>query len=78
MPLEEGIGCLGTLLRAALEIVPEFILEVLFRICGYVGTWSVQGVTLGTVKPDPEAWTSVVLGALEIAGLIIAMLYWPW
>lgn len=78
MPLEEGIGCLGMLLRVALEVVPEFILESLFRLCGRLGAWTIRGVTLGGARPDPESWTSILLGVLELAGGIVAVVYLPW
>ncbi|MGV3659521.1 MAG: hypothetical protein ACO1TE_05035 [Prosthecobacter sp.] len=76
MPLEAAAGCLGTLLRAVVEIVLEFIVAYFLDFCGHLGAWTVRVLTLGLSKPDPESWASILLGFLEVVGLVVAGTHW--
>ena len=77
MPLDEGIGCLGVVLRAL-----GGALEFAFNWChtgeffGFIASWTIRLLTFGRCKPDPESWGMIMLGFVIFAALVIAAGTW--
>ncbi len=74
MPLDEGIGCLGMLLRGV-WVVLQYSGETLHivDILGFVGSWPLRLLSFGWWKPDSESWEAVFMGGIIIVAVIVAV-----
>jgi hypothetical protein len=69
MPLNEGIGCLGVVLKFLAALVmgaAEGLLEGVVDFLGHVGAWTERIATFGRSKPDPESWMSIAVGFVVV------------
>lgn len=77
MPLDEGIGCLGTLLSGLLRLI-DFLLELghAGEMLGWLASWTIRLLTFGRCKPDPESGGMILLGFVIFVALVIAAGTW--
>lgn len=75
MPIDEAAGCLVGVFRFLAGIL-EFLTEAASAdFVGWIGKWTLRGVTMGRYKGRSEDLGSVLAG-LAVIGIVITAALW--
>lgn len=77
MPLLADPGWMGGLLKVVVFVVialaGSLIEHRMVEWMGHLGAWVERFLTLGSHKPDPESWFSIIFGFILTAVGVVAV-----